>query len=157
MPPKSARKKEESGGGGHIQRDEAESAAASSDHLHSELARFLLVSYLSGKTSLPFIVAIACLVMKEPFGGHSDTQTIPSLGGGGARPNDMKKDLFRLMKVFAIESAIYTVRLPIRMYGALDWIDFDMLYPYSIFAKLYESDPVEFGRRFYGGRRGKIR
>ena len=50
-----------------------------------------------------------------------------------------------------------TLRLPVKIRGQLDWIDFDMLYPHALFAKLNESDKVEFGRRFYGGVRDRIR
>ena len=125
--------------------------------MHSELARFLLVSYLTGKTSLPFIVTIAGLVLDEPAGGDVDTRHIASLGGNGAASGDMKKSLWRKMQVFAMEIAIATIRLPVKICGQLDWIDFDMLYPHAIFAKLYASDRLEFGRRFYGGIRDRIR
>ena len=154
---RNVRKNEQSAGGGFKQRQEADVASSSSEPMHSELARFLLISYLSGKTSLPFIVAIASLVLKEPAGGHSDIHHIASLGGNGAAPGDMRKNLWSRMRTFALESAMATLRLPVKIRGQLDWIDFDMLYPHALFAKLYESDKVEFGRRFYGGVRDRIR
>jgi hypothetical protein len=155
--PRNVRKNEQSAGGGHKQREQAEIASGSSDKMHSELARFLLVSFLTGKTSLPFIVAIAALVLEEPAGGHADIKHIASLGGNGAAPGDMRKSLWRKMQVFVLESAIATIRLPVKIRGQLDWIDFDMLYPHAIFAKLHASDRIEFGRRFYGGVRDRIR
>ena len=84
-------------GGGYKQREQAEIASGSSDKMHSELARFLLVSFLTGKTSLPFIVAIAALVLEEPAGGHADIKHIASLGGNGAAPGDMRKSLWGKM------------------------------------------------------------
>ena len=101
------------------------------------MATFLLLSYMNGEISLLIIVRIAQLALLDS-GSHIDLEMIAGLGHG-------------------VEAAISTIRLPVKLSGILDWIDFDMIYPHAFFAKLYETNYAEFGRRFFGGAMHKIR
>ena len=155
MPPRRKRNHAELEGrsGGHLQRADADEGARAWDGhaTHSQLALFLLTSYLVGSVSLPFIVQVAVLAYREPP-GHPDLKWISGFGGGGSSPNTMRRDMFQRMCTFAIESAIYSVRLPVRVFGLVRWTELDIIYPHELFAKLYASHPAEFARRMFDGK-----
>jgi len=155
MPPRRKRNHAELEGrsGGHLQRADAdEGARAWAGHAtHSQLALFLLTSYLVGSVSLPFIVQVAVLAYREPP-GHPDLKWISGFGGGGSSPNTMRRDMFHRMCTFGIESAIYSVRLPVKVFGLVRWTELDIIYPHELFAKLYASHPAEFARRMFDGK-----
>ena len=158
MPPRKRRHAELEGrAGGHLQRADAdEGVSAWAGHaVHSPLAFFLLSSYLLGSVSLPFIVQVAVLAYRETP-GHPDLKWISGFGGSGCSPNTMRRDMFHRMLTFAIESAIYSVRLPVKVFGLVRWTELDIIYPHELFANLYASHPAEFARRMFAGQPGNI-
>lgn len=138
--------------GGYRQRDRADLPDEQHEEFaHSGVARFLLVSYFHGDISLPFVVALAKLMLSEPA-NHADIQKLAELGTHGANIGHSLRDLLTHMVTFPLERAIATIRLPAKLLGKSQWIDFDILAPHSIFSILYHTNPLEFGRRFYGGK-----
>ena len=138
--------------GGYRQRDSGDQPDTQHEEFaHSEVARFLLAAYFHGNVSLPFIVGLAQLLLVEPV-NHVDIQKIAELGTGGANIQNSFRDLLRRMVEFPLECAIATIRLPVKLLGKAKWVDFDLLAPHALFSALYRSNPLEFGRRFYGGK-----
>ena len=134
--------------GGYRQRDSADQPDPQHEEIgHSKVGRYLLASYFHGNVSLPFIVALAQLLLVEPV-NHVDIQKIAELGTGGANIKNSFRDLLRRMVVFPLECAIATIRLPVKLLGKAIRVDFDLLAPHALFSTLYHSNPLEFGRRF---------
>ena len=89
--------------------------------------------------------------MLEDPSRHEDLITISELDHSGTFDNIARMDLWQIMLAFPLEAAIYTIRLPVKLAGLLSYINYDLIYPHAIFAKLYETNYTEFYRRFMGG------
>lgn len=68
--------------------------------------------------------------------------------GDGALANNFARDLFNRLVRFPIEDDMFSLRIPVEMPEL--HMDFSMIYPHAIFAKLYQSYPAQFTKRFLG-------
>jgi hypothetical protein len=153
MPKRKLENLERAKPGGYKQLHESETLASHDGS--SRLARFLLSKYFAGELSLPLVVTIASMAYDEPP-KHPDVLKLSKLGTSGANINISARDLIIRLIQFPIEAALATIKLPMKVRGAVKQINFDMVYPHALFSKLFHHYPREFAKRFYGYDVGRI-
>ena len=136
-------------GGKNLQQSAADEDAAAGADPHSPLAAFLLESYLMGVLALPLVQHIAVLSLSERR-EHPDLVRLSKLGHYGLQAGNLKKELFTAMVSFAIESAVMSFKVMMKLSGVLTSMDVEIMYPHVAFAKLYHNYPAEFAKRMYG-------
>ena len=103
---------------------------------HSKLARYLLRQYFTGALSLPLVVEIAMLSVAEPS-GHKDMVCLKNLGTAGLYPGNLRRYLYNRLLKFPLEAALQTFEPPVKLFGKLATVDFQLIYPHILFAQLY--------------------
>ena len=136
-------------GGGNRQQSATDEHAAAPADPHSPLAAFLLETYLMGSLSLALVQHIALLSLSEQR-EHPDLVRLSKLGHSGLQAGNLKKELFRAMVPFAIESAVMSFKVMMKLSGVLTSMAVEIMYPHVAFAKLFLNYPAEFAKRMYG-------